>query len=75
MIVCVCHRVSESQITVHARTGCSFQELQNELGVATACGACHECALDTFETARARCAGHRGSMIHAAAGNPAQATA
>ena len=57
MIVCICHRVSDRDIAHAARHGCaSFDELQEELSVATACGACGDCARETFEahcTARA----------------------
>ena len=50
MIVCVCHRVSDRAIASEVRAGCtSFDELQDTLRVATACGACTDCALDTFE--------------------------
>ena len=50
MIVCVCHRVSDRQIACAVREGCaSFAELQSELRVATGCGACHDCARETFE--------------------------
>jgi bacterioferritin-associated ferredoxin len=63
MIVCVCHRVTESQIAAHAATGCSsFEELQAELRVATGCGACHDCARTTFEEARGVCAGSCAAM-------------
>jgi len=54
MIVCVCHRVSDRDIEREVRHGCaSFEELQDELRVATACGRCHDCARDTFDVARA----------------------
>ncbi len=50
MIVCICHRVSDRDIAQAAREGCaSFDDLQFELLVATACGACHDCARQTFE--------------------------
>jgi bacterioferritin-associated ferredoxin len=43
MIVCVCHRVSDSDIARAAMAGClSFEALQNELRVGTACGTCTE---------------------------------
>ena len=49
MIVCICHRVSDRDIARVAREGCaSFDELQDELGVATACGNCRDCAHATF---------------------------
>jgi len=44
MIVCVCHRVSDREIVRHAQAGMSFDEIQFELGVATQCGRCEECA-------------------------------
>lgn len=67
MIVCLCHRVSDHAIVREARAGCaSFDELQDTLRVATACGACADCALDTFERGRddalsSACCGGRAS--------------
>jgi bacterioferritin-associated ferredoxin len=46
MIVCICHRVSDREITRHARAGMSFDDIQLELGVATQCGRCEGCARD-----------------------------
>jgi len=41
VIVCVCHRVSDRDIEREVRHGCaSFDELQDELRVGTACGSC-----------------------------------
>ena len=59
MIVCVCHRVSDRDIARAAREGCaSFEELQFELLVGTACGACRDCAHATFhEHATPACCG------------------
>lgn len=56
MIVCLCHRVSERQIHLAVAQGCAdFEQLQDELRVATACGACHDCAMDCHgEALRAR---------------------
>ena len=49
MIVCVCRRVSDRDIHRAARDGVqSFDELQAELGVATACGSCADCARDIW---------------------------
>ncbi|MFN3304168.1 MAG: bacterioferritin-associated ferredoxin [Roseateles sp.] len=60
MIVCVCHRVSDRDIAIAAASGCpSFEALQDELRVATACGACHECACEVFEESRV--AGSQGA--------------
>ena len=50
MIGCLCHRVSDRDIAAAQRGGCaSFEDLQDELRVATACGACHDCAQEVFE--------------------------
>jgi bacterioferritin-associated ferredoxin len=50
MIVCVCHRVSDRDIARAVQHGCaSFDALQDDLRVATGCGACGDCARDTFE--------------------------
>ena len=52
MIVCVCRRVSDRDIHRAARDGVqSFDELQAELGVATVCGNCADCARDTWARA------------------------
>jgi len=53
MIVCVCHRVSDRDIAIAASSGCpNFEALQDDLCVATACGACHDCAREVFEDCR-----------------------
>ena len=44
MIVCVCRRVSDREIARHVRAGMTFDEVQLELGVATQCGRCADCA-------------------------------
>jgi bacterioferritin-associated ferredoxin len=50
MIVCVCHRVSDRDIARHAAAGCpSFEVMQDDLRVATACGACHDCAREVWD--------------------------
>ena len=43
MIVCICRRISDSQIARHARAGMGFDDIQFELGVATQCGKCGKC--------------------------------
>ena len=61
MIVCVCRRVSDREITRHARAGMSFDEIQFELGVATQCGQCEGCARDVV----AQCsASHPVAALH-----------
>ena len=53
MIVCICRRVSDRDIERKVRDGCcSFEELQDELDVATGCGACTEYARSTFDCHR-----------------------
>lgn len=55
MIVCICHRVSDRDIVHVVRHGCSsFDALQDELRVATGCGACDDCARQIFEVQRAQ---------------------
>lgn len=55
MIVCVCNRISDREIVRHAQLGCStFEDLQFELGVATCCGCCEQCARDVFKGAQPR---------------------
>ena len=55
MIVCLCHRVSDRDIAHAVRDGCaSFDDLQQDLRVATACGACDDCSRQTFEMHRAQ---------------------
>ena len=52
MIVCVCHRVSDRDITRQVRSGCdSFEELQQVLQVGTRCGQCLSHARAAFEAA------------------------
>ena len=87
MIVCVCHRVSDRDIEREVRHGCqSFDELQDELRVGTACGRCTDCARDTFDVARAcrptaaeaqgvSIASHAARVIPIAAGAPSQLAA
>ena len=63
MIVCVCHRVSDRDIAIAASSGCpNFEALQDDLRVATACGACRDCARDVFDESRVKgCAGARNA--------------
>jgi len=45
MIVCVCRRISDHQIRAAAAEGAmSLECLKTELGVATQCGRCADCA-------------------------------
>lgn len=60
MIVCLCHRVSESDIAREAAGCLDFEELQDSTRVGTACGVCKEHAQATFDEARA-CSGCPGA--------------
>ncbi|HEX6706691.1 MAG TPA: (2Fe-2S)-binding protein [Albitalea sp.] len=54
MIVCVCRRISDHQIRQAAADGAqSLECLQFELGVATQCGRCADCASKVLCDARA----------------------
>lgn len=49
MIVCLCHRISDRDIAAAVAAGCtSFDALQDDLRIGTACGCCLECAHETF---------------------------
>lgn len=64
MIVCVCHRVSDKDITRRVQQGCmSFEGLQADTGVATCCGCCESCARDVFQDARKHQAS-AGQAVH-----------
>jgi bacterioferritin-associated ferredoxin len=52
MIVCVCRRISDHQIRQAAADGAvSLECLQFELGVATQCGRCADCAMSHLRAA------------------------
>ena len=45
MIVCVCKRISDRQISQACKEGaCSLSCLEKRLGVGSCCGRCKECA-------------------------------
>ncbi len=44
MIVCVCRRVNDKAIAQAARCGMSFDDIRNDMGVATQCGQCESSA-------------------------------
>lgn len=52
MIVCVCRRISHREIESQANECNSFDELQMNTGISTACGRCSDCAQAVFEQAR-----------------------
>ena len=52
MIICLCHRVSDRDIRTAVQSGTlSFDLLQDETGVSTGCGRCHDCAREVFDGA------------------------
>jgi bacterioferritin-associated ferredoxin len=62
MIVCVCRRVSDHQIRRAAAEGAvSLECLQFELGVATQCGRCADCACRVLAEARGTCGHSHGA--------------
>jgi len=63
MIVCVCRRVSDQQIRQAAADGAhSLECLQFDLGVATQCGRCADCASRVLCDAR-RAASHPQHLV------------
>lgn len=45
MIVCVCNNISDREIAQAVELGAtSMNALRTDLGVATCCGSCHDCA-------------------------------
>jgi len=72
MIVCVCRRVSDHQIRQAAAEGAvSLECLQFELGVATQCGRCSECATRVLCDARAARASAPAAEARARQAEPA----
>lgn len=65
MIVCVCHRVTDRDIAREAGSCADFDALQEQLRVGTACGACLDCARQTFERHQVGPCGRRVVVLHA----------
>ena len=64
MIVCVCRRVSDQQIRQAVADGAhSLECLQFDLGVATQCGRCADCASRVLCDARAAGGNHQQHVI------------
>ena len=54
MIVCVCNNISDREIAQAVELGvCSMTALRDELGVATCCGSCLDCAGEILQQALA----------------------
>ena len=72
MIVCVCRRVSDHQIREAAAEGAvSLECLKTELGVATQCGRCADCASRVLCDARSASASNMPSVRMHQAEHPA----
>ena len=54
MIVCICHRVTEKEIALHASEGKGFDDIQFELGLASQCGRCEDCAREVIDQCHAQ---------------------
>jgi bacterioferritin-associated ferredoxin len=66
MIVCVCRRVSDQQIRQAVAEGAvSLECLQFDLGVATQCGRCADCACQILGDAKAANAPTAHAHAHA----------
>ena len=52
MIVCLCNRVSDREITHLARIGMDFETIQAETDVAGCCGRCEHCARQLVQQCR-----------------------
>ncbi len=73
MIICVCRRVSDHQIRQAAADGAhSLECLQFDLGVATQCGRCADCASRVLCDARAAGSNHQQHVITIARPQQAQ---
>lgn len=58
MIVCICHRISDRDITQAVRSGAQcFETLQDETRLASSCGSCLDCAREVFDAAQVACGG------------------
>ncbi len=63
MIVCVCHRVSDKAIVQLAMEGKGFDDIQFELGVASNCGRCEDCAREVIDKCHSQAhSAHQGWM-------------
>jgi bacterioferritin-associated ferredoxin len=67
MIVCLCHRVSDRDISAAAQRGTTcFERLQDELNVSSSCGSCMDCAREVFDQACAAVAARSTTAAPAA---------
>ncbi len=60
MIVCLCHRISDRDITQAVKDGIrDFETLQDETCIARNCACCEDCARQVFDQACATIKVHR----------------
>lgn len=60
MIICLCHRISDRDITQAVKDGVrDFETLQDETCIARNCGCCEDCAREVFDQACATVHVHR----------------
>ena len=65
MIVCLCHRISDRDITQAVKDGIrDFETLQDETCIARNCGCCEDTARAVFEAARATQAASATITVH-----------
>jgi bacterioferritin-associated ferredoxin len=51
MYVCICQQVTDREIKQAIENGaCTIRDLKEQLGVATQCGKCCECACDILKS-------------------------
>lgn len=64
MYVCLCKSVTDTEIRGAAKRGARrLEDLQRELGVATGCGRCAECACSVMAEAHAEARHENGRLI------------
>jgi len=62
MVICICQNVSERDIAKAVSRGChSFDALQEQLEIGTACGTCLCSARESFAEQKAACCGNHPS--------------
>jgi bacterioferritin-associated ferredoxin len=63
MYICLCNGITERQIHEAVKDGVStFRQLQHELGVATCCGQCSQCAHQVLDEACAAASSRNDSQ-------------
>lgn len=52
MIICVCNKISQTEIEEITKPNTEFEDLQIDLGIATQCGRCETLARIIWQNAR-----------------------